>query len=142
MTQRSTIKISDLSSRVAVCSMKDVVEKNGQMELSRKEIATLWACVRPNTTSMSFISPYGYATMENADRKTHSIFIRRKTYLDITTAAWIYEKRRVTPPLWYKVLGYYEEDCWIVMPVHLQERSDLAQPPIGELRAQPSKVLL
>jgi len=100
MTQKQTIKISDLSSRVAVCSMKDVVEQNGQMELRRKEIATLWACVRPNTTSMSFMSPYGYATMETADRRTHFIYIRRKTYLDITTAAWIYEQRRVTPPLY------------------------------------------
>jgi len=142
MTQKQTIKISDLSSRVAVCSMKDVVEQNGQMELRRKEIATLWACVRPNTTSMSFMSPYGYATMETADRRTHFIYIRRKTYLDITTAAWIYEQRRVTPPLWYKVLGYYEEGCWITMPVHLQERSDLAQPPVGNLHAQPSRVRL
>jgi len=142
MTQRQTVKISDLNSRVAVCSMKDVVEQNGQMELRRKEIATLWACIRPNTTSMSFISPYGYATMETADRRTHKIYIRRKTYLDITTAAWIYEQRRITAPLWYKVLGFYEEDCWLIMPVHLQEHSDQAQPPVGDLQPQPSKVLL
>jgi len=142
MTQRSTIKISDLSSRVAICSMKDVVEQNGQMALTRKEVATLWACVRPNTSSVSFISPYGYATKERADLKSHMIYIRRKTYLDITTAAWVYEQRRITPPLWYKVLGYYEEDCWLVLGVHLQEHSDLAQPPVGDLRAQPSKVVL
>jgi head-tail adaptor len=124
--------------------MKDVVEQNGHMELTRKEIATLWAAIRPNTTSMSFMSPYGYAVQETADRRTHKIYIRRKTYLDITSAAWIYEYKRVTAPLWYKVLGYYLEDEWIIMPVHLQERSDLAQPPQSEtvLRPQPSKVLL
>ena len=142
MTQRRTVRITDLNSRVAVCSMKDVVEKNGQMELSRKEIATLWACIRPETSAGSFLSPYGYATLERKDLRTHKIFIRRKTYLDITTAAWIYEQKRITAPIWYKVLGYYEEDCWIVMPVHLQERSDEAQPPVGDLRAQPSKVVL
>jgi head-tail adaptor len=142
MTQRETIKISDLSSRVAVCSMKDVVEQNGQMELRRKEIAKLWACIRPNTSTMSFMSSYGYAVLEPADRKTHNIYIRRKTYLDITSAAWVYEQRRITAPLWYKVLGFYEEDCWIVMATHLQERSDQAQPPQGDLSPQPSKVLL
>jgi len=122
--------------------MKDVVEKDGQMELRRKEIATLWACVRPNTTTMSFISSQGYAIREAFDNRTHNIYIRRKTYLDISSAAWVYEQRRITAPLWYKVLGYYEEDCWIIMIVHLQEHSDRAQPPTGDLRPQPSKVVL
>jgi head-tail adaptor len=142
MTQRSTVRASDLRNRVAICSMKDVVDVNGQMELRRKEIATLWACIRPNTTTMSFMSPYGYATMEAANYRTHKIFIRRKSYLDITTAAWVYEQRRITAPVWYKVLGFYEEEEWLVMPVHLQERSDQAQPPQGNLQSQPSKVVL
>ena len=144
MTARQSVKVADLSSRVAVCSMKDVVEQNGQMELRRKEIATLWACVRPNTVSMSFISPYGYAALEAADRRTHTVIIRRKTYLDITSAAWVYEQKRITPPLWYKVLGYYEEGCWLVLPVHLQEHSDQAQPPQSDLmlRPQQSKIQL
>src|SRR5262245_61687782 len=107
MTQKGAIKISDLSSRIALCTMQDVVEqKDGQMELRRKEVARLWACIRANTYTSSFLSPYGYyAKPEKADLQTHTVTIRRRTYLEITSAAWVYEERRITAPIWYKVLG-------------------------------------
>src|SRR5262245_59721101 len=147
MTSKVEVKISDLNCRVVLCTMQDIVEQDGQMALRRQEVARIWASIKVSSISfasaMSFMSAQGYASVDNPDRVTHKIVIRRQSYLDVTSAAWIYEERRITAPRWYKVLGfYYWEGNWIVIPVHLQERSDQAQPPQSDLRARPSKVSL
>jgi hypothetical protein len=113
--------------------MKDVVETNGQMEMVRNEVATIWACIRPQTSAFSAISQYGYSSTLQPTQPSHKVFIRRKSYLDISNAAWVYEHKRVTSQIWYKVVGYYLEDEWLVLAGHLHERSDGAQPPKSAL---------
>lgn len=140
--ERFAPKIAHLKSRIALCTMEDVVVNNGDMELRRKEVAWLWARITASPIVMSDLSPYGYPVKENFDRQTHRVMIRRQTYLDITSAAWVYEQRRITPPRWFKVLGFADIQQWIFLTVHLQERSELAQPPMSSLDPRPSKVSL
>ena len=135
-------KISDLRHRLALCSMQDVVEKDGTMELSRKEIAWTWGWIMGQQTVPSFLTPYGYPFGEKFDRVTHRIMVRGGLALDYTSAAWVYETRRVGVPRWYKVVGQFDYERWVFLNVHLQERSEDAQPPVGGLRPLQSKVTL
>ncbi|MGY3615669.1 phage head completion protein [Bradyrhizobium sp. USDA 10063] len=122
-------KISDLRNRVSLCTMHDVVEQGGVMTLSRTSIASVWAAIYAQPHLQSFISPYGYAIQEKAERPTHLITVRYKVDLDFTSAAWVYEERRKSPPRWYKVLGFYDNENWIVIHAHLVQRSEQASPP-------------
>ncbi|KRR21355.1 hypothetical protein CQ14_06815 [Bradyrhizobium lablabi] len=133
-------KISDLRNRISLCTMQDVVEEGGVMTLARIEIATVWAAIYAQPHLPSFISPYGYAIKENADRRTHLITVRYKVDLDLTSAAWVYEVRRKSPPRWYKVLGFYDNENWIVMHCHLVQRSERATPPQSKLAAEVSRI--
>ena len=80
--------------------------------------------------------------MEEADRVTHIITIRGATEVDITSAAWVYEEFRKSPPRWYKVVGFSDVDRWIRMTCRLVERSDDAQPSENELAAVRQEVVL
>jgi hypothetical protein len=74
---------------------------------------------------------------------TGDVTILAQLRLDITSAAWVFEERRKSPPRWYKVLGYSEHGTrFIDIAVHLYEKSEQEQPPRGDLAAVPSKVLL
>ena len=133
-------KISDLRNRISLCTMRDVVEDGGVMTLARDNIATVWARVYAQPHLPSFISPYGYAVQESSDRPTHLITVRYKIDLDISSAAWVYEVRRKSPPRWYKILGFAEREDFITMHAHLVESSDLAPPPRNQLSAEPTKI--
>ena len=140
---RPKIKIADLAHRVALCTMHDVVEKNGTMALSRETVTWLWAAIDTALNLSSFIAPTGYAITNPITQATHRIMIRAQSGLEITTAAWVYETRRKSSPRWYKILGFTESESWILLPTHLVERSDQALPPIENmLQAQPSRVQL
>jgi hypothetical protein len=84
----------------------------------------------------------GYAIKEGFDRETHVITVRAHLGLSVTSAAWVYEEFRVSEPRWYKVIGFSEQDSWLALSCHLVERSDLAQPPTGDLVAKASDILL
>jgi hypothetical protein len=134
--------ISSLKSRVALCSMRDVVNEKGHMELSRTMVTRQWAEITGQWHLPSFLGVRGYAIKEEADRVTHHVTIRSSACLDITSAAWVYEERRKGMPRWYKVLGFFEKDNWLTMPCHLVEKSDEAQPPRGDLAPTPQDVQL
>src|SRR6186713_2629852 len=133
-------KISDLRNRISLCTMRDVVEEGGVMMLARDNIATVWARVYSQPHLPSFISQYGYAVQESAERPTHLITVRYKIDLDISSAAWVYEVRLKSPPRWYKILGFAEREDFITMHAHLVESSDLAPPPRNQLSAEPTKI--
>ncbi|MGY2987708.1 hypothetical protein [Bradyrhizobium sp. USDA 4508] len=133
-------KISDLRNRVSLCTMRDVVEEGGVMTLARKEVATVWAAIYAQPHLPSFISQYGYAIKENADRGTHLITVRYKIDLDLTATAWVYEVRRKSPPRWYKMLGFYDNENWVVMHCHLVQRSEQVTPPQSRLAADVSRI--
>lgn len=139
-------KISELRHRVALCRMEDVVEKDGSMELSRKEIVWTWAWIMGQQTVPAFITQMGYAAREKLgfERLTHKIMVRASHDIDYTAAAWVYELRRKGPPRWYKSNGFFEYERWVFINCHLQESSSHAQPPVGSavLQPQPSRIEL
>lgn len=135
-------KISDLRHRIAICTMKDVVEKDGTMSLLRNPVALTWGWIMGQQTVPSFLTQGGYAYLEKFDRITHRIMVRIQLDIDYTAAAWVYEERRVSPPRWYKVVGTFEFERWIFLNCHLQESSDKVQPPTGALQPVNSKVNL
>ncbi|MEY9235398.1 hypothetical protein ABIF78_007721 [Bradyrhizobium japonicum] len=122
-------RISEFSHRVSICSMLDVVEEGSTVSLSRVPAAEVWAKIYALPHLPSFISPYGYAIKEKQDRVTHWITLRYKIDIDFSSAAWIYEVRRKSPPRWYKVLGFYDNEPWVVLHAHLVEKSVKATPP-------------
>jgi len=133
--------------RVVLCSMRDVVEKNGIMELTRTEVVETWARVRPFVTfgaKGAFISPAGYHILDPDYHQSHWIAIRFQHHLDITSAAWVYEARRKSTPRWFKVLGVIETEDkrWYEIAVHLHERSDDAPKPVNNLSPVQSNVIL
>ena len=74
--------------------------------------------------------------------KSHVVTIRKQTNVDITSAAWVYEERRISPPIWYKVLGFAERGNFIEISDHLHERSEQTQKPHGDLSPAVQKVVL
>jgi hypothetical protein len=136
---KPSIKIADLSHRVVLCTMLDVIDENGTMHLRRKPVAWLWARIDTALNLPSFQSPYGYSVHESRNAwGTHRVMVRYQSFLEPTSAAWVYEERRKTSPRWYKVLGYEESDMWLLMTTHLVERSPEVQPPVSFLEAVPN----
>ena len=125
------MSIGRLRSRIKLCSMRDVVEQNGTMKLTREEALECWAAIEAYRNYANFVGMGGYVVLDPHVHKSHIVTIRRQTNVDITSAAWVYEARRTSPPRWYKVLGFSNSDCnrWIVISVHLHEVSDNASPP-------------
>src|SRR6187402_623931 len=91
--------ISDFNHRISLCTMRDVVTKEGVMTLTRKPIATCWAMIYAQPHLPSFIgAQYGYAVKELAERVTHLITIKAVVSVDFTSAAWAFEERRKSAP--------------------------------------------
>ena len=124
-----SVKISDLKNRIALCTMHDVVDKDGTLLLRREVKARCWAFVDVQWNLPSFISPQGYAIFENPERPTHQITLRAAVGLDITSTAWVYEERLKGAPRWYKVLGFVDDGPWLTLTCHLVERGHTATPP-------------
>lgn len=101
-------KLAAFSHRVQICSMKDVVDNNGTMQLARKDVYSCWAMIYGVKGSMH--SQAGYTIKENKDYRTHVIRIRHQRALDFTSAAWVYEARRKSPPRWFKILNMVDAD--------------------------------
>jgi head-tail adaptor len=135
--------IADLRHRIVLCTMHDVMAHGGTMELTRTAAAKCWAGIRPFRSRAVFMSPVGFAIMDPGLHQDHVVTIRKQVDVDVTSAAWIYEERRKSPPRWYKVLGWAERGNWGELSCHLHEKSDSAQPPVSDL-LQPvaSKVVL
>jgi hypothetical protein len=127
-------RMSDLNTRICLCTAQDVVTKDGEMQLRREEVKWMWASVRASPTVMSYTTPWGYPAKEELDRQTHRIIVREQIELDITTRGWAYEKRLKGPPRWYKLLGYFDfNERWLIMTCHLTEKSEMVIPPQGSI---------
>jgi hypothetical protein len=83
--------IASLRHRIKLCSMKDVVERNGEMSLTRAEVLECWAGIEAYRNFPNFVGAAGYVILDPHVHKSHVITIRRQTNVDITSAAWIYE---------------------------------------------------
>ena len=130
--------IGQLKHRVRICSLKDVVDSNGTMQLARNDVYSCWANIYAVRGAM--FSKAGYTIKENLDYRTHICRVRYQQSIDITSAAWVYEERRKSPPRWFKVLNISdldEDSRWYEFEVRLVETSIEAVAPV----AKPSDLL-
>lgn len=121
--------IAKLRHKINLCSQKDVVV-GSEIKLIREDILATWAMIEVKKGSM-FVN--GAAVRDNRNARTHCIYIRYRSDLEITGYAWIYEERHLSPPRWFKILTVqetesggsplYEFDCRIV-----ERGDDLAEP--------------
>lgn len=123
------ITISDLKHRLVVCSMDDVImSATGTYQLARKGIYTGWADITPKTPSTFAVN--GFTVKESRDKPTHEITMRFRPDVEISSAAWLYEERRISAPRWFKITQVIEKDPWFCFYCRLVERSDDATPPV------------
>ena len=105
------------------------------MALSRREVAQFWTRIENYRNHTDFIPPGGYVILDPHQHQSHVVTILAQLGLDITSAAWVFEARRKSPPRWFKILGFAERGNWIELSVHLVDKSEQAQPPKGDLAA-------
>ena len=123
-----------LAHRVVLCSMQDVVEKDGTMTLAREKVSERWAAIIQKKGS--FFTREGRAVEPGKDprsQRTHIITIRFDASIEISGAAWIYERRLKSAPRWYKVLDVSDDaGQWYNFDARLVERNDTASPPVAQ----------
>lgn len=135
MTQRNSKGISTLRDRIKICTMQDVVIDNDRMELSRVSAIESWAGIEQK--SGSNFTTEGYAVKPDVEKQTHIITIRTRYDVDYTTAAWIYDQRRLSAPRWFKVLKYTEKMQFTIFSCRIFERSSNAIKPVEQQSQSP-----
>lgn len=130
MSRREQYVLNDFKHRVAICSMKDVVEAGGQMVLARKDVYHCWA--RIVHTTKSLYDGSGSSVKQSREVRTHQICIRQRRDIDFTQAAWIYEERLQSGARWFKILEFAEQGelgHYLEMDCRITERGVALQPP-------------
>lgn len=120
-------KIARMKHRVVLCSMDDVVTKDGEMILSREGIREVWASIDDRRDTLQDVS--GFTLDKNKERQSQLITTRYMYDLNIQSTAWIFERRRKSAPRWFKVLGAIEHRLVFIFSTRLVERSDIVTPP-------------
>jgi len=129
-----TPTIADLIHKVALCSMNDVVEQNGVMSLTKVDAFRCWARIDLITTSL--FSKDGFSVGENKEKRSHRIVIRGRTGTLISSAAWVYQEKLKSQPVWYKVLGtgdVHGDGRFTFLDVRIFEVSDNASRPMKQV---------
>lgn len=112
------------------------------MELRRIGVVLAWARIKSYYGLPAFVGQQGFTIVDAHTRATHAITVRLGYYLDYMSAAWVYEERLVSPPRWYKILGFSESGNWVTLTTRLVEKSDDALPPRSDLSPLTSNVAL
>lgn len=124
----SKISIAALCHRVSLCTMNDVVTDAEGMRLTRTGVFGAWAAIEAKRGSM--YAPGGVVIEESREVQSHLITIRYRYDFEISSAAWIFEEPRKSPPRWYKILAVKETSCdWWVLSCRIVEKSDLVSRP-------------
>lgn len=119
-----------LAHKVALCTMNDVVDEGGTMRLKREEVLLTWAQIEAKRGA--YISVAGYTIDDALDKRTHLITVRYRVDLEITSAAWIFEKRLKSAPRWYKVIEILNDHSeFVSIWCRLAEQSDTVTPPVA-----------
>jgi head-tail adaptor len=122
----------NLTHKVALCTMNDIVDEGGTMRLAREIVTLTWAQIEARRGI--FIGASGYTIDDALEKRTHLITVRYRTDLEITSAAWIYEARLKSAPRWYKVIEILNDNSeFVSIWCRLAEQSDTATPPVAKL---------
>lgn len=126
----SDLHIANFRHRVAICSMDDIAMADGFMSLVRKDVYHCWAFIQDYEGST--YSKAGYVVQEKVDDKSHLIFVRYRSDMNFSSAAWIYEARLKSSPRWFKILetqNWKEMGRYNCFSCKAVELSDLATTP-------------
>jgi hypothetical protein len=134
--------LKELKWRIALCTQRDVVVNGSTMELRRVGVILGWARIKSYYGLPAFVGHQGFTIVDAATRATHAITVRMGYYLDYASAAWVYEERLISPPRWYKILGFSESGNWVTLTTRMVEKSDDALPPHSDFSPQPTNVEL
>lgn len=125
------LTIAELTHWIVVCSMKDVVIKDGSMSLAREGILSCWSRFEERRASLQ--GPSGLSVpQERKDLRTHLITIRFRYDIDFRSSAWIFEKRMKSSPRWWKVLAVQERTDRVDFDARLYDRSDDTALPVKQ----------
>lgn len=120
------MNIGSLNRKVLLCSASDVKE-GGTLLLIREGVRGVFCNIAPSSSSGVLWAASGRNV---EDQPTHKITMRAMPDLEITRTAWLYEDRRISAPLWYKVLQVQETENgqWWIFRARLDSRSDKVSP--------------
>lgn len=124
------LSIAELAHWVVLCSMNDVVTKDGQMSLAREGILGCWSKIEERRGSLH--GPNGLAVLERKDLRTHRITIRFRTDLDIRSTAWVFEQRMKSTSRWFKVIAVTDRVDRHDIDVRLIDQSDIIAAPVAQ----------
>lgn len=140
------IRASDKKHRVVVCAAKDFVNDAAGLVTFRQGAYEGWAAIIAKKPSQ--FSRDGF-NVDESKAKTHDIFMSYRHDVDITVAAWIYDKRMKSPSRWFKVLAIEDDGINFKFSCRIDEASEGAMEPvadakakIGQASALPDNVLL
>lgn len=97
---------ADMKHRVTVCTSSDVVTNSGGLVLTRTAAWDAWAKIEARRGSL--FSRDGVVVREGREQQSHVIVIKVRPSIVISSAVWLYEARRVSPPRWFKILNRRE----------------------------------
>jgi head-tail adaptor len=130
----SRIRTADLRHKIVVCASDEVITAAGTMRLDRRSAFDSWAKIEAKA---SHVTASDGGVVAETDKRTHRITMRARPDKIIGTAAWIYEDLRLSPPQWFKILGWKptgDNNTFWALDVRLVQQSDVAVP----LAAKPS----
>lgn len=133
--------------RLILCSQQDEITPETGMTLNREAVQTVRAKIEAKKAST--FSANGATFNESQNTRSHIIYTRFLSDLDISTYAWLYEHRAKSSDRWFKILSvnetemsgqrFYKFDC------RLHEKGDSLVPPTtehGPAVAMPDGVVL
>lgn len=135
-----TIRIKDRNARLKLCSIKDLVDKQPDYKFYRKGIYDGWGNVFPKQPSQ--FSSGGYAINAEGNNVTHLITMNYRSDIDVTNAAWIYQERLKSTPIWYRIISYVQKGRIWEFSCRIFEKSDDAIEPITNIPKEVSPVQL
>lgn len=112
--------------RVALCSEKDVIPDPEKFLVYKKFIYEAWASIEVKKASQ--FTRDG-VSMEDHKKVTHKIMMNYRSDVDISFAAWIYDKRLKSPPRWFRILKVSDDSEFFTFEVRLAENSEDAAKP-------------
>lgn len=113
--------------RVALCSEQDVIPDPENFLVYKKFIYEAWASIEVKKSSQ--FTRDG-VSMEDHKKVTHKIMMNYRSDVDISLAAWIYDKRLKSPPRWFRVLKVSDDSEYFTFEVRLAENSEDAARPV------------
>lgn len=126
--------------KVSVCSQRDMIMRDGDYVLAREAVINGWASIEP--VKASKFTREGVTITDNSQVPTHAICMNYNPDVNVSLAAWVFEKRLKSPPRWFQILTVTNEgerSRYFKFMCRLVEANDDVSEPVkeGALNAVP-----